>query len=236
MQIKATRWSYTGATKVRHLAALLAGLMLVLSGCVGIAPKPDRSAAELQQKVDPTLQRKLNTLEDLAEIAMQKNRLAYPKAGSAMDLYQQMLALNPGNKEATRGLEQVVEQYIALALNAADERLFAKAKSMLARANLVDPSHPSLEPTLTQIRLLENAQRKIIKLNAKQLFTSATKDKITHLVEGSKKNCLYAIAANNDEQGRWIYKTIKNATPNSRPKARIIISSPTRIEQICLTN
>ena len=235
MHIEATRRTYTDVTKLRRLTALLAGLLWVLSGCAGIAPKPERTAGAQQEQVDPTLQRKLNTLEDQAALAIKQNHLAYPEAGSAVSLFQQMLALNPGNKEATRGLEQVVEQYIALALAAADERLFAKAKSMLARAKLVDASHPSLEPTMTQISLLKNAQRNTIQLNAKQLFTSATKDKITSLVERGNTNCRYAIAANNDEQGRWIYKTIKSAAPNGRPKAKIIISSPTRIEQICLT-
>ena len=235
MHIKAIRRTYTDVTKLRCLTALLAGLLWVLSGCASIAPKTEQAASAQQEQVDPTLQRKLNTLEDQAALAIKQNHLAYPKAGSAVNLFQQMLALNLGNKEATRGLEQVVEQYIALALTAADERLFAKAKSMLAQAKLVDASHPSLEPTMTQVRLLENAQRKTIKLNAKQLFTSATKDKITVLVERGNRNCRYAIAANNDEQGRWIYKTIKSAAPNDRPKAKIIISSPPRIEQICLT-
>jgi hypothetical protein len=146
-----------------------------------------------------------------------------------------MLALNPGNKEAIRGLEQVVEEYIALSLAAANERLFAEAKSMIARAKLVDADHPSLAPTMTQISLLEKAKRKTVKLNAKQLFTTATKSQITTLVNAGSNNCHYAIAVSNDERGRWIYKIIKDATLNSRPKARITISSPTRIEQICLT-
>jgi hypothetical protein len=106
---------------------------------------------------------------------------------------------------------------------------------MIARAKLVDADHPSLAPTMTQISLLEKAKRKTVKLNAKQLFTTATKSQITTLVNAGSNNCHYAIAVNNDEQGRWIYKIIKDATLNSRPKARITISSPTRIEQICLT-
>ena len=232
MHIEAIRRTNTGVTKLHHFTALLVALMWVISGCTNIAPKTEQADSV---ELDPTLQRQLNTLEDQAVLALQQNHLAYPAADSAVSLFQQMLALNPGNKEATRGLEQVVEQYIALALAAADERLFAKAKSMLARAKLVDASHPSLAPTMTQIRLLETAQRKTILLKAKPLFTSATKDKITRLVKRGNKNCRYAIAANNDEQGRWIYKTIKSAAANGRPKAKIIISSPTRIEQICLT-
>ncbi len=243
MYIEETRRKDTGVTTSNSptaphtvlLSMLVSVLLSILSGCAAIAPNSNGAARANDVNIDPALQRQLYQLEDQAEFAIKQNHLTYPKEGSAVSLFEQMLTLNPGNKEAIRGLEQVVEEYVALALAAANERLFAKAKAMLARAKLVDANHPSIAPTMKQIHLLEKAKRKTIQLNAKQLFTAATKSQITTLVKAGSNSCHYAIAVNNDEQGRWIYRAIKDATFNSRPKARIIISSPTRIEQICLT-
>ena len=239
MHIEATRRNYIGVKTLHRLTVLPTALLFMilgmLSGCATLDPSSNGSAKVEDAQIDPALQRQLYKLEDQAELAIKRNHLAYPRQGSAVNLFEQMLALNPGNKEAIRGLEQVVEEYIALSLAAANERLFAEAKSMIARAKLVDADHPSLAPTMTQISLLEKAKRKTVKLNAKQLFTTATKSQITTLVNAGSNNCHYAIAVSSDEQGRWIYKIIKDATLNSRPKARITISSPTRIEQICLT-
>jgi len=209
-------------------------LSLVLGGCTALTPSQSKPVAK--KPISPELQNKLYDLEDRAVLAINNNHLAYPVDGSAVNLLEQMLRLDPGNEAATRGLEQVVEQYIALALAAANERLFAKARSMLARAKLVDANHPSLAPTMTQINLLEKAKRKIINLSTQQLFAASGERKIASLVRAGNANCRYTIAAINDKQGRWIYKVLKDAASNNRPKAKIIISSPIRIEQICLTN
>ena len=93
----------------------------------------------------------------------------------------------------------------------------------------------SMSAESEDVRLLEKAQHKTIALQPKQMFSQSGQKKISALVNLGNKNCRYTIAATNDEQGRWIYKAIKNTTPNGRPKAKIIISSPTKIEQICLT-
>ena len=98
MHIEAIRRTYTGVTKLRRLTALLAGLLWVLSGCAGIAPKTERTAGAQPEQVDPTLQRKLNTLEDQAALAIEQNHLAYPEAGSAVSLFQQMLASTQATK------------------------------------------------------------------------------------------------------------------------------------------
>ena len=235
MHIAATQLNTCKVRSSRFSAMLFIGLLCILSGCAGLTENSDKSGRVESKKIDPVMQKQLYQLEDQANLAIQSNHLTHPEKGSALALFGQMLSLNPGNKEAIRGIEQVVEQYIALALTAADERLFAKAKSMLARARLVDANHPSLQPTMRQIRLLEKAQHKTIALQPKQMFSQSGQKKISALVNLGNKNCRYTIAATNDEQGRWIYKAIKNTTPNGRPKAKIIISSPTKIEQICLT-
>ena len=162
MHIEATRRNYIGVKILNRLTVLPTALLFMilgmLSGCATLDPSSNGSAKVEDVQIDPALQRQLYKLEDQAELAIKRNHLAYPRPGSAVNLFEQMLALNPGNKEAIRGLEQVVEEYIALALAAANERLFAKAKSMLARAKLVDADHPSLAPTMTQISLLEKSQ------------------------------------------------------------------------------
>jgi hypothetical protein len=205
-------------------------------GCVLNQPASPQFSAPGEITISKALQNKLYDLEDLADTAITLNQLTYPTSGSAVFFYRQMLSLDPGNQNAIRGLERVIEAYIALAISAADDNLFAKARSMLARAKLIDSKHPSLAPTLKQIQLLEAAKRRKIQFTKEEIFSVGGTAKINSFLANEHPNCRYSIAVSNDAQGRWIYKTLKKNSLSSRPKAKIIIASPTSLEQICLIN
>ena len=111
----------------------------------------------------------LDRLLAAAERAIAEDRLTVPEAGSAFALYREVLTLMPDHAAARRGLEKIVERYVQLALRAAERQRFPQARSMLARARLVDPAHPAIEPTGQQVALLEGARRERVPLDGVQL-------------------------------------------------------------------
>ncbi|MDA1073851.1 MAG: hypothetical protein O3A63_03690, partial [Proteobacteria bacterium] len=109
-------------------------------------------------------------LLDSAEAALQDDHLTYPYDGSAWQLYERALRIIPDNTEAIRGVERIAERYVTMAMEAAQQRSFGTAKSMLQRAKLVNPDNPTLNAATAQISLLEGASRTRVVLD-KQLVS-----------------------------------------------------------------
>ena len=91
-------------------------------------------------------------LEYAALDALNRKHISSPRADSAEDLYQQMLAIDPTNETASRGIERVVEHHINAALDALASRQTTLATNALAEARRLDPSHPSVAPTEYQLQ------------------------------------------------------------------------------------
>ncbi len=173
---------------------------------------------------------------DQADVALANNHLTYPKAGSALEIYRRILNLQPQQQDALRGLEHLVENYIELAMRALRRDEFATARSMLSRARIILPNHPSIEPTAEQIRLLVQADRVKLTLaqNALQRQDPMIVSKLTKLAQGAQsRNCRFTIAAKNDEQGRWVYQILSAVFNESRLRAQIRLRLPASVERIC---
>jgi hypothetical protein len=193
--------------------------------------------AETPPAIDPVL---LHELLDQADAAIARGQLTYPVENSAYASYSRILDQQPDQQDALRGMEHLVEQYIAMAMQNLERHRYASARSMLARARLIDPSHPSIEPTEEQIRLLSEAERKVLKLTQEQLnnpnhaLTEALQRLAAHPAEN---DCRFTISAKNDAQGRWIYQHLSAAgegrQDNPRIRAQIRIRLPAAVERLC---
>ena len=208
-----------------------------LAGCKNTTdevPVPDEPIIEVVAKViDPVV---LHNLLDAAEVAIAQGRLTYPTDSNALDIYQQILAMEPGQQDAERGLERLVELYIELAMTALQRGRRASARSMLARARLIGPNHPSIEPTAAQIRLLDKADRKTLKLAQTDLQgrSAELSDNLATLARPPEgQACRYTISAKNDAQGRWIYQRMAQASSSGRIRAQINIRLPAGVERLC---
>ncbi len=171
-----------------------------------------------------------------ADQALNRDHLTYPREGSAFEIYQQILHLQPNQEDATRGLERIVERYVAFAMAALERRQFASARSNLARARIILPDHPSIEPSAAQIRLIVEADRELVELNQKDLAAENTRvtQALQQLVNSaSGDNCRYLINARNDGQGRWIYQQLSRAHTDARLRAQIQIRLPASVERLC---
>ncbi len=192
------------------------------------APDVDQAQIALQAQVRELLVR--------ARLAIEEDHLTFPEEGSAVELYGQLLALEPDNRAAKRGLEQIVERYVELALTAADRQQFAQARSMLARARIVDADHPAIEPTTEQLRLLMHAKREKLMLAISPLRNRAASVRDALVAFGAKARvatCRVTINARNDADGRWIYQQLSQADGERRIRAKMQLASPPSVELIC---
>ena len=227
--------------------SIILPILVGLSACQNQKPKPPAEAPpeaedsqqqiQPQPAIDPVL---LHGLLDQAEAAVARGHLTYPIEDSAYEIYLRILGRQPDQQDALRGMEHIVEQYIAMAMQALERHRYASARSMLARARLIDPSHPSIEPTDRQIRLLSQAERKVMKLTQEQL--NNPDEELTGALQAmatlpADNNCHFTISAKNDAQGRWIYQRLAAGSDSeqgtARIRAQIRIRLPAAVERLC---
>jgi hypothetical protein len=226
---------------------ILTSILLLISVAVGLGgcqsspePPPEREpASEPEPKAPPLDNAVLFPLLDAAEQAIAENRLTYPEAGSAYSIYLQILEMYPDHEDAVRGIERIVEAYVALSMRALERRQFGAARSMLTRARLIEPGHPSIEPSAAQIRLVEEADRKTLQFKQADLLSEAA-DLTTQLRELAKESngrtCRFIISARSDGQGRWIYQQLSNGLDEQRLRAQIKIRTPAGVERLCFAS
>ena len=204
----------------------------------GCQTEPAAPPIETPSEPEPVLlaRSRLDELLEQAELALQKDLLTYPEAGSALVLFNEVLALDEANADAKRGLERIVERYLELAERAAQRRQFARSRSMLARARLVDPQHPAIEPVTSQVRLLANARRERLKIDKSLLSARSAKlqQPLTDLGKKARaEDCRTTITARSDAEGRWLYQQLNQASGDRRIRAHLQIGSPPQIEVLC---
>ncbi len=197
---------------------------------------PKETPVEAEPEPDPVTPPGVDELLEQAELALKNDLLAYPEAGSALVLFNEVLALDESNAFAKRGLERIVERYLELAQRAAQRQQFARSRSMLARARLVDPEHPAIEPVTSQVQLLANARRERLKID-KSLLRARSETLLRPLANLGEKaraeGCRTTITARSDAEGRWLYQQLNHAPGERRIRALLQIGSPPQIEVLC---
>ena len=86
----------------------------------------------------------INELLALADKDLAAVRLASPRGRNALDRYQQVLQLEPGNDRATAGIAAVASKYVELSNNALKKGETDKVGGYLSRLSKIAPSHPAL--------------------------------------------------------------------------------------------
>ena len=129
--------------------------LALLFGCV--SQKTSTVHISEQKKEDPQVLERIEKLQEMAIKSFKKDLLTTPDKKNAYYFYQQILLLDPDNEPAKVGLDQIVERYLAWAVDAAYKKQPAKARSYIARSNLVDKTHPSIEPTSRQVKIISDS-------------------------------------------------------------------------------
>lgn len=116
-----------------------------------IAIQPEHAHA-LDVNLRAARLQRVETLLNRAVALYAAGQLTQPAGTSAADVYQQVLALDPGNDAARQGLDSVVQRIVANAESAMFAGNAAQARAHLDRARALDPNAPGLSA-------LEQAER-----------------------------------------------------------------------------
>ena len=195
-------------------------------------PPPDIEAP------DPGESEEFLTLVDAADRAIADDRLLTPEEDSAYSYYRQALVIAPNHPLAMVGFERIVERYLQLAHQAMERHQWARARSMLDRAQYVDRNHTGIESIREQVELLANAERLVLRLDRAGLRERATA-LAAELVEFGRHarspRARVLIRAGSDADGRWIYQQLRRS-PGERPiRGQIEIGLPPQVTVLLLS-
>lgn len=89
---------------------------------------------------ESALQKEIGRLLEMANKDIEAERLTRPEGNNACDRYKAVLALDPNNEDARKGLIKIVEKYVELSDMAISEEEYATADKHLFNASIVIPS------------------------------------------------------------------------------------------------
>ena len=218
----------------RPLKQIFVAIMALVSA-IGCETIEQQSTSGQVRALSAAEKREVQTLIYDAEDAFANNHLGFTHDGSALTLYRQALRLDPENAQAQRGIEKIIEHYIALALKAANRFDTATARTLLDRGRQIDPIHPSIAPAEQFIQTIDTSHREVVILRG--LTDAKVRATINALVQGVQKTCRFRIFAANDARTRHLYQLLRASflrnDLNRRPRASSNISTPERLERIC---
>ena len=219
-------------------ARLLAALLLLgLAACaskpavVKYTPKPVQEEPEpVIAVIDEVELQRTRIIADMlyaAKTAYDDNRLMLPVGNNAYDMYREVLNVDPGNAIALEGIQEIALRYIALAESAINQGQYDNADALLARAARLGPDRPELP--IVRDRLAQAKQNKVqihdldpAALKAKSLELMTELAEIAQQIKSAEATFL--IRARTDEEGRWIYQTMRDAVGGYRLRGNIDIS------------
>lgn len=180
--------------------------------------------------IDETGLHKARVLADMlydAKSAFDDNRLMLPAGNNAYEIYQQVLVLDPGNAVALAGIEEIVLRYVALALESINKGEYDNADSLLSRAGRLNSDSEAVAEGRAKLRLARQNQVNVHTLDPEDLRSKGLKT-MTELAEIAQQiqasQSTFLIRARTDEEGRWIYKTMREAVGGYRLRGNIDIS------------
>ena len=203
------------------------GPVSVTAGAESLVRQPDLAPADAAE---------VKRLVRSAQYALTDGLLIDPPERSALRYYERALEIDPGNVDARYGIESIVDQLVAQARAAAEQSDFAKARTILARAALIDAEHPAVRPAQNELNLLEHARRNVYRLDPAALAAGADSARSQLLAAGRSSRadgCRAIIYARNDAEGRTMYDVMSASSGTTRIRAELRIAAAPRVETLC---
>jgi tetratricopeptide (TPR) repeat protein len=179
--------------------------------------------------IDEGQLRRARMLADMlyqAKNAVDDNRLMLPVGNNAYDIYQQVLQLDPGNAVALEGIEEIVLRYVALAEDAINKGQYDNAAGFLNRAARLHADSADVAKARSHLASARQNQVQMQTLEPKAL-SAKNLEMMTQLADIAQRiraaDTTFLIHARTDEEGRWIYKTMRDAVGGYRLRGNIDI-------------
>jgi hypothetical protein len=221
----------------RLVTLFVVQLALCLAGCASAPAQPATPPPPPPKPLDAKAQ-KIELLLGRADTALSMQALTEPASENAYDLYRAVAIMDPTNTRAQEGIKKVAEAYPSQVEEAIIGKQYDAALRKLQKGLILFPNNPKLKQMEAQVRAAKVAQTQsaskstVISLSAAELSAKspAIETTLRNLAKRvAASNELLIINARNDAEGRWIYKTMKDAA-GARLRGDIKISSTPSIQ------
>jgi hypothetical protein len=118
-----------------------------------------RKQTQAPLRIAPQLVRRIRTLLRAARADMMANRMTSPPDDCALNKFNQVLKLNPGNPLAQRGLRFIVSKYIAMAQARMRFGDYDRAEWFLSQAELVSRNDQNIRDARAELSQARHRQK-----------------------------------------------------------------------------
>jgi hypothetical protein len=218
---------------LRSLPFLLVVGALVLGGCENTKRQTVyRAPAIVEPEAAPPPVsseelRRARLMADMlydARLAYENNQLMTPTGSSAYDRYREVLSFDPENAVAKQGLVDIVLRYIELADLEMTQGEYDNAASLIQRGASILPDRPELSDARSRLAVARQTKIESHLLDPDGL-RDQTLELMTELAEIAEsirdREATFLINARTDDEGRWIYKVMREAVGGYRLRGNI---------------
>jgi hypothetical protein len=209
---------------LRSLPFLLVICALVLGGCEGtktrtvyvpppvVEPEPEPAPPISSEEL-----RRARLMADMlydARIAYENNQLMTPSGSSAYDRYREVLSFDPENAVARQGLVDIVLRYVDLANIEMTQGEYDNAATLLQRGASILPDRPELGDARARLAVARQTKIENHPLDGDALRKQALEmmTELAAIAESIRaREATFLINARTDDEGRWIYKVMREA-------------------------
>lgn len=174
-------------------------------------------------------------LEWLAQArwAIQAGRLTEPREFNAREYYQQVLEREPGNAEARRGLQKVLELSITASLRAAQQGNYKQAELHLTRAGKFALNDPGIQGARRYVHRLSRTGRKEFALAHEALRAEDAEQleaQLAAIVRAALEHDAHIeILVPEDAQGLWVFEQLQQFAGEAGLRATIRDAAQPRV-------
>ena len=119
--------------------------------------EPDETVEPEPVTARSARQAEIQSLIDAADQNISVLRLMTPREDNALDKYNRILEMDPGNRAALDGIDRIVDEYINLMDYAIGKGYLSRAEGFLSKAGRVNPQHPALGPARNRLQVARSA-------------------------------------------------------------------------------
>jgi len=188
-------WGYLQTEQAKRTDRFVTALGAAQGDHRGNVEKKRKAEAERKRKAEAERKRRgrIERLYMEAESDFKSNRLTSPEGRNALEKFQAILKIDPGNEPATKGIERIAIRYVEMADKSWKEKDYARAESYVAKAETISPDTAEvrdavkeLESGKAELKRQEEEKRKVAEAEAihqLSLARSAAKDEDFELAE-----------------------------------------------------
>ena len=207
-------------------------MSVFISACT-VTPPVEQTQIDLQEtQIDPQETQtdpqeiQIQQLLSSANWALEEDRLTTPTENNALSDFRQVLLIDPSNAFARDGINRIVEQYLAWALDHAERSNLKRARQFVSIAEEIDPQHPNIQPVVNKINDQEDRVVTVFKLDPvavrRKTVDAQELDRIAARI--AHHRAFVTIRAPDDRSGRWLYQEL-NSRVDFRLEATLELSN-----------